>query len=165
MLRRWVLVVCGSAALSLVACKTDTELGVPCRLVKRDPSASADGGRIASVPVKESEIAPGQDFISFGAADCEDLICVRDRGTPRGNPTDDAQGYCSFACVPGVTECEVTDGRAADDLAARMECRGLLLDQATLDRLRAQNPQLYLSTFGENSSPTFCAGRPPDGGT
>lgn len=42
-----------------------------------------------------------------------------------------------------------------------MTCRALLLDQETLEALRAADENAYRQTFGENNSPFFCAGAPP----
>ncbi|MFL5343580.1 MAG: adventurous gliding motility lipoprotein CglC [Hyalangium sp.] len=126
------------------------------------------------VNILERELTPGQDYISFGVPDCEDQICVRDADSPP-NPDYDpkttappekqnapALGYCTTPCVQGssASACEVTDSSVASELKSRMDCRSLLLDQATLDKLRADDPATYQSTFGDTSSPFFCAGKP-----
>lgn len=154
------LVVFLSVALLASGCEVTTQLGKPCTLVKKPtPEEQAQG--IGSKPVLESEIAPNQDFISFGATDCEDLICVRDAQSPRDpDPNAAAQGYCSNECVEGSDgDCEVTDADASEDVKNRMICRSLLLDQASLERLKRDDPVAYRQTFGETNSPYFCAGR------
>ena len=111
----------------------------------------------------------GQDFISFGSIECEDLICVRDAAFPRARNEDgtinggaEAKGYCSKACVEGSNACDVKDTSGVqEDLPGRMTCRALLLDQETLEALRAADENTYRQTFGENNSPFFCAGAPP----
>lgn len=154
------LVVLLSAALLASGCEVTTQLGKECVLVKKPtPERQAEG--IQSDPVLESEIAVGQDFISFGATDCEDLICVRDADAARDpDPNAVAKGYCSTDCVEGSGEeaCEVTDTSVPAELRNRMTCRSLLLDQASLEALRQSDPALYRRTFGENNSPYFCAG-------
>lgn len=154
------LVIFLSAALLASGCSVTSELGKPCVLVKKPtPEQEAEG--LLSVPVLESEVAPRQDFISFGSTDCVDLICVRDADFPRNSdPNAPAQGYCSKACVEGAdsTACEVTETDVSEELRSRMACRSLLLDQASLEKLKAEDPALYQATFGDNNSPYFCAG-------
>jgi hypothetical protein len=133
-------------------------LGSPCVLVKKNPNATGTSDK--SLPVSEGEIAPKQDFISFGATECDDLICVRDAEAPRDeNPNAPATGYCSQECVEGSSSCEVTDTSVDEALRTRMTCRSLLLDQASLERLKKDDPVTYRATFGETNSPYFCAGK------
>lgn len=152
-----------SAGLLLGGCNVTTQLGVPCELVRAATPQERENGGLKFVPIYEKELVRGQDFISFGAVQCDDLICVRDASVaPSDNPEDVALGYCSKECIEGTTTgCEVTDSSVAQDLKDRMACRALLLDQATLDALRAADPDYYRATFGENTSPFFCAGRAP----
>ncbi|WP_224369288.1 adventurous gliding motility lipoprotein CglC [Hyalangium versicolor] len=155
------LVVLLSAALLASGCEVTTELGKKCVLVKK-PSDEEVAQGIRSKPVINSEIAAGQDFISFGATDCEDLICVRDAEfVPEDtSPNVAAEGYCSQECVEGSTgDCEVTDTSVPDALKDRIVCRSLLLDQATLERLKRDDPVTYRRTFGETNSPYFCSGK------
>ncbi|GMU08263.1 adventurous gliding motility lipoprotein CglC [Corallococcus caeni] len=154
-----------SAVLLMGGCDVTTELGKPCNLVRKatDQEREAQGRDV--VEVKEKDIAAEQDFISFGSLECEDLICVRDDLSPRSaDPEAPALGYCSKECVQGTTTgCEIT--RTVDDveegLKDRMTCRPLLLDQDTLDAIRAADEGFYRRTFGENNSPYFCAGATP----
>jgi hypothetical protein len=151
--------------LVLTACSENSEIGKPCQLVKK-PSAEAAAAGTRFSPVLNSELVPGQDFISFGASDCVDLICVHDKDSPvAGEPGAPATGYCSQACVHGGDTCATVSSEASSDLEARMSCRALLLDQATLDQLRQEDPEAYRNTFGENTNPYFCAGAPPDAAT
>ena len=91
------------------ACRVATDLGLPCQLVKKNP----DGGT-TSVPILESDLPGGnKDFISFGATECEDLVCVRDAKVPRtGVPGAAALGYCSRACVPNASGGNVCSKRS-----------------------------------------------------
>ncbi|MGZ6077712.1 MAG: hypothetical protein ACXWK6_07895, partial [Myxococcaceae bacterium] len=67
---RVLLVVASAVALSMMACKADTDLGKPaCHLLK----SGADGG---AVNVIVAELSAGKDFLSFGSVECEDLVCV-----------------------------------------------------------------------------------------
>ncbi|WP_246357875.1 adventurous gliding motility lipoprotein CglC [Pyxidicoccus fallax] len=162
-----------SLALFMGGCEVSSEIGKPCTLVRKATPAEAEAnGGIGFVDILQKEIALNQDVISFGSIGCEDLICVRDADFPptmvkdaNGNDTEEidreapAQGYCSKECVEGSTECEVKDTSGVlAGLPERMSCRSLLLDQATLEALRASNETRYRETFGENNSPFFCAG-------
>ena len=141
------------ALFFFAACKQPTDLGNECSMTKRDPNV--DGGRLF---IKEGEIKVGanKDFISFGATDCENLVCVIDTDAPAGtDPNAPAVGYCSNRCPQG-TECP--SGDPADDLdpKKKLRCRALVLDEETL---RSVN-------IGDLKSPYFCArGAVTDGGT
>ena len=149
-----------SAAFLLGGCQVVTELGKPCALVRRatEEEFKATGERAALL--KERELTPGQDFISFGSLDCEEQICVRDAAVPAGsNPEAVAQGYCSRPCVEDSTACEVTNADVSDALRQRMTCRPMLLDDEALNRLKAADPETYRKTFGTYENSSFCAGR------
>jgi hypothetical protein len=168
-----------AAALLCTGCKVDSDVGVPCVLVKKNP----DGGTTPA-NVEEGDLTAGQDFISFGSVECDRFICVRDRaytgtgpvdaGTTDGGTGDGGTGdggtsgssrpvfgYCSRPCVETQpAACEVTNSQVTDStLKGRMGCRPLLLDQEVLDQLKERDPVLYEQTFGENASSHFCAGR------
>ena len=71
--RAFLAVVVSAVALSMMACKADTDLGKPgCHLLKALP----DGG---ATNVIVAELSAGKDFLSFGSVECEDLICVLDQ--------------------------------------------------------------------------------------
>jgi hypothetical protein len=138
-------------------------LGVPCNLVRRNP----DGG--ASLLIREGEIPDGGrtvDFISFGATECEDLVCVRDGNVPfTGQPQAPAVGYCSRACVPGSSiGCPAKDSADDNNPAKKLTCRSLILDETTLALLRSTDPAKFHQYFGETTSPYFCARSAPDAG-
>jgi hypothetical protein len=148
-----------SAVLLCGGCKVNSDIGKRCLLVKKstDPNKESDF-------VVERDLVAGQDFISFGSLDCEDLVCVKDADMPieKAEDTDYVLGYCSKACVPDelVDPCAVTDPDALASVKDRMSCRALLLDQQALDDLRQSDPATYRATFGDNNSPYFCAGNP-----
>src|SRR6266849_5098747 len=78
----------------LEACRSATDLGNPCVLVKKNP----DGGS-TPVSIKERELPDGgKDFISFGAAICENLVCVRAPASPKPPPPSAA----AWASAPGA---------------------------------------------------------------
>ena len=116
-----------------------SDIGLTCTLVKSGP----DGG---AVPIGSHEpeiaFAANKDIISFGGTDCSTRVCVRDARyqTERGDPL--ARGYCSSTC-----------GRCPSG----MSCRALLLDEETLMRLQAADPERYKALFGEATRPYFCA--------
>jgi hypothetical protein len=153
-----------SAAFLLGGCEVTTELGKPCFLVRAATQAELQAGSTRAVRMKEKDLTVGQDFISFGSAECEDLICVRDAAFAGStNPDEDAQGYCSRACVSEGSECTVTDTEVPATLRERMACRALLMDNEALARLKAADPVTYRNTFGENNSAYFCAGQTASG--
>ncbi|HZI08822.1 MAG TPA: adventurous gliding motility lipoprotein CglC [Myxococcus sp.] len=157
-----------SATLLLGGCAVSSEIGKPCTLVRKATADEEQQFGRKFMPILEHEVAPRQDFISFGSIECEDLVCVRDEDFPRAlnddgsvNGNAEARGYCSKACVEDSSACEVTDTSGVqEDLPGRMACRALLLDQDTLEALRASDEDFYRRTFGENNSPYFCAGTP-----
>jgi hypothetical protein len=157
------LVILLSAALVFTGCSVTNDLGRTCTLKRKatDAEIAADPNGPRSRDILMSELAPDQDYISFGVTDCDDLICIRDAEAQlEPGPKGEALGYCSRACPEGKGPevCEVTDTGAIDKLEERIACRSLLLDTKTLERLRLENPDEYRRTFGETLSPFFCAG-------
>jgi hypothetical protein len=158
-----------STALLLGGCDVSSQIGIECTLVRKATPQEFEQFGSETMPILEREIAPRQDFISFGAVECEDLICVRDAAFPPATNEDGtvnggafAKGYCSKECVEGSNACEVKETNGVlEGLPERMGCRALLLDQDTLEALRSADEEFYRRTFGENNSPYFCAGAPP----
>src|SRR5205823_1416087 len=97
-----------------------------CTLLKRDGTV-----------LKESDLS-GRDAISFGATQCDDLVCVRDSSFPPTTPDAPAQGFCSHSCA-STSSCV-----SASEL--RLSCRDLLLDDAALGQ----------TELGNSKSPLFC---------
>ncbi|HXX31547.1 MAG TPA: adventurous gliding motility lipoprotein CglC [Myxococcaceae bacterium] len=170
--------------VAVAACTASTELGMPCTPVK----ALVDGGSTCTPPapancVTIGELSAGKDFVSFGATECEDLICVvdqasasqqlseaqRDAGAGLSSP---AAGYCSRACVQGNNSTCTPQFEDMQDIPGNtMTCRELVLDPqiiAAICNLPADaggNPALCEQYFGSNRSSFFCArGAPADGG-
>ena len=151
------------AALSLPsACRVNTDLGRSCQLVKKNP----DGGS-TSVPIVEADLpSANKDFISFGATECEELVCVRDAYVPRtGVATAPATGYCSRSCVANSTiACPAANSADDTDPVRKLTCRALLLDEQTLGAICTNDPGTC-QQLGDTRSPYFCARSNPDGGT
>jgi hypothetical protein len=136
-------------------------------LVRKNPTDSKK-----SVALLEKEIKANKDFISFGATECEDLVCVRDSSFTRPtNSTDDSQavGYCSRPCIPTSTLTCVAASAADNENSSpnKLTCRALLLDEATLAAIKTQDPATFTRYFGGTTSTYFCARTlpPADGGT
>ncbi|MCE9666727.1 adventurous gliding motility lipoprotein CglC [Myxococcus stipitatus] len=163
--------ILSSTALLVSGCQVSSEIGKPCALVRKATQQELDQGSNKTVEMLEKEVTSKQDVVSFGAVHCEDLICIRDAAYPRALGEDGqvdgdavAWGYCSKPCVEGTdSACDVKDTDDVQaDLPGRMACRPLLLDQDTLDAIRAADEGFYRRIFGENNSPFFCAGKLPD---
>jgi hypothetical protein len=164
------------AALLSGGCEVASDIGKSCVLVRKATQAEIDAepNREHFREILEGELQAGQDFISFGTVECEDLVCVRDAAfQPTFDPelTEEqrkqvaAKGYCSVACVPPdetelLNPCAVNHPQAEEQVKETMSCRPLLLDQKALDDLRASNEELYENTFGDTASPNFCASKP-----
>lgn len=153
-------VLATAAAVLLSACPSATDLGRECVLIKRDPADTNPDDGINSIVIRESEVTTGKDFISFGATECDDLVCVRDARMPlSGDPTAAAKGVCSRPCIPSnAASCDTGDRSIDEDDAARFNCRPLLLDEETLAAIREADPAKYQRYFGTTQSPDFCVG-------
>lgn len=166
-LRARSFLVVAAVALTMMACKADTDLGKPdCHLLKSTP----DGG-VANVIV--AELSAGKDFLSFGSVECEDLICVLDQdgvaavlAQATANPAvlaDPATGYCSHSCAQGSTSgCTPQYQDLQDDPSLVMSCRALVLDNDTIAQI-CKDPVKCQQYFNNSRSAYFCARG--DGGT
>lgn len=112
--RRTRAVVLPLAVLALAAapaCSRRSDLGTPCRL------------GVAADLINTAALAEKRDVILFGASECEELVCLRERDSEwDGGPEAILWGYCSAACLPDGDFCS----RAAD-----MQCRAVLVDAAS----------------------------------
>jgi hypothetical protein len=155
---RLALLLMGTALLC-GGCEVPSDTGKPCGLVKKDPNDPTGQG---AIPITPNDIRINQDFISFGAVECENLACVRTAGTElqTSGEGDAIQvlGYCSTPCnVGSATDCTVTSPQTAEDVKATLACRPLLLDELALADLKKNDPDTYRGIFGENESANFCA--------
>ena len=147
--------------LALLGCQDSTDLGkAPCHLVKK----GADGG---PVDVLVAELSPLKDFLSFGAVECEDLVCVLDKqgvsavlAQAASNPavlSNPALGYCSRACAQGSSStCTPQFDNQQNQPGLAMSCQQLVLDQATIAEI-CKDAAKCLAYFDNNRSPFFCA--------
>jgi hypothetical protein len=155
----------------MMSCQTPTtDVGRSCLLVKRGPPAAGSDGGYTLQNITEGELPAGWDFISFGSAECDDFVCIRDKNEPRTSPSAFAKGYCSRPCAPSnPAGCAVAREYAG---VGDMTCRALLLDDTTVTSFCEAEPDRCRELFGTNRSPYFCArggtsdgGTRPDGGT
>jgi hypothetical protein len=153
---RWTLVAVAVYAVAFGGCSSGGDLGKECVLVRKDPTDTDPSDGIRSIEIRESEVVADKDFISFGATECEDLVCVRAANTPftrdDSNPNPVAKGMCSRPCVH-TNESSCATGNDAD----RFTCRAMLLDTETLAAIKQQDPAKYKKYFGDTQSPYFCA--------
>jgi hypothetical protein len=146
------------AVVLLPGCPVTGDIGAQCRFVQQ----TADGGM---VPILESELPNGVDIIAFGAIECEDFVCVRNRFAPSSGGTGDALGTCSARCLPtNPDDCRVSS--EVDVSQGPYTCRALLLDPESLAALCSTDPAAC-QIIGGNQTAYYCAqgATPPDGGT
>lgn len=152
---RW-LACCLFAGAIVAGCTCgSSDLNGQCHLVRLGP----DGG---SLDLREYEIPDGgkTDFISFGATDCQDLVCLRSSGDPRNSdPNAVALGYCSTPCnaLSRSNQCQSASGAQDQDPKTRLSCRPILLDQITIDAICTADAGACLQYFANTRSPYFCA--------
>jgi hypothetical protein len=137
------------SALALGAC-AKTDLGSTCKMTE-----PCDAGVCPITPGQVSNTAV--DYIAFGAADCDDLVCLRSAGTKNpDNDTAQAKGYCTTPCINN-DNCSPDYQGHSDQL----QCQRLLLDQDFLNAL--QDGGLYQEFFPNGVSSTYCV-KPRDAG-
>lgn len=155
----------------LVGCRQVTDLGTTCTLVRKGDTEDQ-----AFAPLLNSEIKVGQEYISFGAVECEHWACVRDADFDAGNvePGDPAQGYCSAPCIPqdgaalpGTGTCVPADAADEDPESPNfLTCRSVSIDPELLALYREADPEGYRRNFGDSTTPFYCArgnGPEPEG--
>lgn len=157
MTKTWVAASAAALLVMISACPVIDDLGADCTLVRADPTDTDPSDGTRSIPIKESEISgtPNMDIISFGATECENLVCVRAAGTAFSpNPAvTDATGFCSRACSENNTEGCLT-GNAGIDNNDPFKCRSLALDPEELARIKQERPELIPPGV---TSPFYCA--------
>lgn len=157
---RIALLGCLATFLGAGSC-VETDVGAPCNLQKvqldqRIPGC--DGVTSDDVDTRPecfrptlADLAAGPDkeYVSFGAAECDNLTCVRSAGDPIPDSEDAPNGSCSGECI--------TDQDCASD-NGEFVCRELFLDQEFLDSLRESlEPDEYARYFGRIQNTKFCA--------
>lgn len=147
-----------ATTLLAVSCAPSSGLNLGCTLVKKDPTDST-GQRSTFITNADIKSNAARDVISFGAVECEDLVCIREGGAPLvGTDTDVVKGWCSRPCPENSTDKCPSDDPALDKVPlSKLSCRKLLLDEAALAALKTQDPALFKRYFGDTTSPFFCA--------
>lgn len=141
--------------LLLSACNSGPPINTPAVLVKKDPLHE---GKTLPLTVADIKSNPQRDVLSFGVAECEDQVAVREAGAALSSE-DGAPviGFCSKACTPGVTDCRSGDVGLDNHPETVMSCRALLIDQQMIDTLCNDDPpKLNLC----NTTPYYCARSP-----
>jgi hypothetical protein len=157
MTKTWVALSAAALSLVMSAClEPPDDLGSPCVLVRADPTDTDPNDGTRSINILESDLEglTDTDIISFGATECENLVCVRPANTPLGpDRTVGAEGFCSRACAENVADACLT-GDAARDNNDPYACRSLALDAEALAVLRQDHPELIPPGV---TSPFYCA--------
>ncbi|WP_050725640.1 adventurous gliding motility lipoprotein CglC [Vulgatibacter incomptus] len=145
--------------LSAGSC-VDTDIGAPCQLQKDRFDESLPGCRgvspddIAQHPecfhptAGELNQGKAKDYISFGAAECDNLTCVRSRGEPDLASETEPSGYCSGECI-NDQDCASENGK--------FSCRALVFDDEFLHYLAdTLSPEEYNRYLGRLENSKFC---------
>lgn len=139
----------------------ETDIGAPCQLQKTQMDPTIPGcedveqDQLAHRPEcfrpNLEDLAAGQDkdYISFGVAECDNLTCVRSRGTPLPSSEAEPAGACSGECITDA-DCQGVDGGYI--------CRELVFDDAFLGSLRETlSEEEYERYLGRIQNAKFCA--------
>ncbi|HYX92836.1 MAG TPA: adventurous gliding motility lipoprotein CglC [Myxococcaceae bacterium] len=160
MMKTWAA-VCAAVLVFVTTGCSNTVIGQPCVLVKKDPTDTDPSDGTRSIPIKWNDILNQQqkDFISFGATECEDLVCVLSTNNWPANPDPNAaaSGECSTACPGPDAAGSCLTGTGVDNSPNAFTCRALVLDADTLASFKQSDPVLYQKYFGNTQSPYFCA--------
>jgi len=155
-----------AALLVLAAGCSDTDIGAPCQIHKDRADPSLPG--CSDVKAEDLEERPecfrptiedlqrggDKDFISFGAAECDNLTCVRSRDSTltraEREPPDERHptGYCSGECI-NDKDCESDAGKFI--------CRPLVFDDAFIHHLQdTLSAEEYARYMGRVQNAKFC---------
>jgi len=139
----------------------ETDVGAPCNLqkVRLDQNlpgcADVTPDQVDEHPecfhptVDDLRAGPDKEYVSFGAAECDNLTCVRSAGDAIPESEDAPNGSCSGECITDQ-DCSSPEGDFV--------CRELFLDQAFLTQLRSSlTEEEYARYFGRIQNTKFCA--------
>lgn len=164
-----MLAISGNRALLLLAAATlltagtcaESDIGSPCQLQKTrlDPTiegcADVQPDQVGQRPdcfrpvLEDLERGKDKDFISFGAAECDNLTCVRSRGAPLPATEAEPAGTCSGECINDM-DCQSDQGDYV--------CRALVFDDEFLGQLRETlSEEEYERYLGRIQNAKFCA--------
>lgn len=142
----------------------DSDVGAPCSLQKVSldrslPGCSGLSDEALTVDAHPecfhptvADLAAGGDkeYVSFGAAECDNLTCVRSRGEEVPSREGEPTGTCSGECI--------TDDDCQSEQDGKFVCRELFLDEAFLAQLRENlSEEEYARYFGRIQNTKFCA--------
>ncbi len=150
--------------LSAGSC-VESDVGAPCNLARnarldtsRAGCADATKDDVNTKPEcfefspSLADLAAGGDkeYVSFGAAECDNLTCVRSKDEPQPASEEAPNGYCSGECI--------NDDDCSSDGDGKFVCRELFLDQEFLAELREDlSDEEYAKYFGRIQNTKFCA--------
>ena len=152
-----------SISLLLLSAGTcsETDIGAPCQLQKTRMDPTIPGcqdvrpGDLNTRPecfrpnLADLEEGRDKDFISFGVAECDNLICVRSRGSPLPQSEAEPAGICSNECITDA-DCQGADPGYI--------CRELVFDDDFLRSLRETlSEEEYERHLGRIQNAKFCA--------
>lgn len=154
-----------SLSLLLLSAGTcaETDIGAPCQLQKTrmDPTIAGcedvQPDQLNERPecfrptLEDLEAGREKDYISFGVAECDNLTCVRSRGSPLPETEAQPAGACSGECITDA-DCQ--------GLEPGYVCRELVFDDAFLSSLRdSLSDAEYERYLGRIQNAKFCAKR------
>lgn len=130
-----------------VGCQAKTDLAQTCKMTRPDPDGNTQ-------EIEEAKLSdPTIDYVALGAAECDDLVCIRSANTDR-NPEHEnggGRGYCTRPCIDDA-DCN-PDFQGNE---GTLVCARLLLDQAFLDALQESDPVAYEQAFGSDTASRYC---------
>lgn len=139
----------------------ESDIGAPCQLQKTrmDPTISGcedvQQDQILQRPecfrpnLEDLEAGNEKDFISFGVAECDNLTCVRSRGSALPKSEAEPAGACSGECITDA-DCQ--------GLEKGYVCRELVFDDQFLGSLRETlSDEEYERYLGRIQNAKFCA--------
>jgi hypothetical protein len=154
------LACCLGLFLSAGSC-VDTDVGAPCNLQKMrlnqglpgcdgvKPEQIDDRPECFHPTIADFAAGPDKEYVSFGAAECDNLTCVRSAGEKLPETEEAPNGTCSGECI--------TDQDCGSE-GGKFVCRELFLDQAFLTELRDNlSEEEYATYFGRIQNTKFCA--------
>ncbi len=131
--------------VSLAACDESSDLGQTCRMTI---PAAERGGLAQELPAARVERAE-LDYVAFGTAECDNLVCLRTAGSPNPeNENGGARGYCSAPCV-SQRDCE-PNFRGED---GALTCEELM---PNVEQLRRDDLESFEAVFGPGTSTRYC---------
>jgi hypothetical protein len=123
----------------LVGCQSP-DVGQRCR-VPRDPQASLD-------PTPQTITG---DYLENGNAACDNLVCIVSPAVTGGRYNECVGEFCGYCSKPCVSDTDCF--RSETGLA----CRQMVLDQAFMQQLAAQYPDLAARYLADIQFSSYCS--------